>query len=122
MNRQMIIGNLGADPETRTTNSGTTVGTLRVAVNERVKKGESWEDHTEWFLVTVFGKLAENCAKYIKKGSKVYVEGKTRNEKYTKDGVEKYITKVLADNVTFLDSKSGPGSGMKPAADDDIPF
>jgi single-strand DNA-binding protein len=103
VNKWIGVANLGADPESRVSQSGTTVCNLRVATNERVKRGETWEDHTEWHRVVTFGKLAENCAKYLEKGRQVYIEGKLRTSKYTdKNGVEKYSTEIIADQVHFL--------------------
>lgn len=135
MNRATIIGNLGADLETRTTQGGSVIGNLRVATRERVKKGDEWVDHTEWHRVTLFGKTAENAQKYLKKGSQVAVEGKIRTNKYTdKEGVERYSTEIVADTIEFLGPREGraderdipdarPKNSKKPVEDDsDIPF
>lgn len=122
LNKVTIIGNLGADPETRTTASGAVVCNLRVAVNERVKKGDEWKDHTEWFRVVVFGKTAENCAKFLAKGRQVYVEGKLRANKWTdKDGVEKTTTEIVAFDVKFLGGgkKDGGGNGAADTGNND---
>jgi single-strand DNA-binding protein len=111
VNRVTLIGNLGADPETRSSTSGTTIATLRVATSERVKVGEVWEDHTEWHKVVAFGKLAENAARFLTKGRQVYVEGKLRTRKWQdKDGNDRYSTEIVADGIVFL----GGGSGERP--------
>jgi single-strand DNA-binding protein len=103
LNKAQIIGNLGADPETRSSQGGMTICNLRIATNERKKDGDSWVEHTEWHRVVCFDKLAENCAKHLSKGRQVYVEGKIRTNKWTdKDGVERFTTEILADDVRFL--------------------
>lgn len=124
----IIVGNLGRDPEVRFTQGGAAVCTLSVAVGERVKKGEAWEDHTEWFRVVVFGKTAESAGNYLQKGRQVYVEGKLRQKEYEdKDGTKKRSTEVIADVLQWLGGK-GEGGGAKPAAPtqaidaDDLPF
>jgi single-strand DNA-binding protein len=145
LNKVMIIGRLGRDPETRYAQSGMAICKLSVAVSSRVKKGDGWKDETEWFRVTTFGKTAENAAKYLQKGRQVYVEGRFKTEKYKdKDGVERTSTEVVADEVKFLGDKSGgasrpPSEPRPPAAkpddlgldeppasdgfvDDDLPF
>ena len=119
LNRSELIGNLGADPETR----GAVVR-MRIATNERVKgEGDTWKDHTEWHNVVAFGKLGETCARYLKKGAKVYVEGKMRTSRYTdKDGVERYSTEIRADNVLFLDSRREAEAEDPAEPGDGIPF
>ena len=134
VNKAMLIGNLGADPELKHTNSGTAVATLSVATTDKRKdQNGDFQDQTEWHRVNVWSKVAENCAKYLKKGSKVYVEGKIQTRKWEKDGVDRYSTEITAFTVDFLDPK---GSGnpqntgdYKPPAPsqvgpgmDDIPF
>jgi single-strand DNA-binding protein len=108
VNKVILVGHLGADPETRTTGGGTVVANLRLATSERVKQGDQWADHTEWHRVVAFGRTAENVARYLKKGRQIYVEGKIRTKKYTdKEGQEKYSTEIIADQIHFLGS--GPG-------------
>lgn len=112
INKAILVGNLGQEPEVKTTGGGSTVCTLSVATNERVKRGDNWEDHTEWHRVVCFGQLAENCGKHLAKGRQVYVEGKIRTEKWQdKDGVDRYTTKILADSVQFLGSRPEGGDG-----------
>lgn len=113
VNKAIIIGNLGADPEVRYTQSGTPVGNLRIATNERWtdRNGQS-QERTEWHRVVVFGKTAENCSKYLSKGRQVYVEGRLQtNEWQDKDGNKRYTTEIVANNVTFLSGGGGGGGG-----------
>jgi len=135
INKVILIGNLGADPETRTTAGGLTVANLRLATSERIKRDGEWVDHTEWFRVSVFGTTAENVARYCHKGKSLYVEGKLRTREYTdKDGNRRWSTEVVADVVKFLGGKSdergssggnsapGSGGGGWGGADDEVPF
>lgn len=127
LNKVQIIGSLGKDPELKTSQSGSSYANVSVATSERVKKGEEWADHTEWHRVTVFGRQAENLVKFCKKGKRIYVEGKLRTSKYVDDnGVEKFSTAILADDVKFLSaaekkdqSEDNHGSN---ATDEDVPF
>jgi single-strand DNA-binding protein len=103
VNKVIIVGNLGRDPEVRYSQGGMAIGKLSVAVTEKIKKGDEWEEHTEWFRVTVFGKTAENAAQYLAKGRQVYVEGRLKTEKYKdKEGVEKTSTEVVASTLQYL--------------------
>lgn len=112
LNKVVIIGNLGRDPEIKNTQSGTTVGRLNVAISERKKAGDEWVEHTEWVRVSCFGRTAENVGQYLSKGSKVCVEGRMSTTKYTdQSGVEKWSTEVVAHNVLFLDNASASGQG-----------
>ena len=122
INKVILIGNLGADPEARTAQTGTTVTKLRIATTERVKDRDgNWNDHTEWHRVTCFGKTAENTARFLRKGRQVFIEGRLRTSKYTdRDGVERWSTEIIADNVRFLGKKDeggyaeGPSQGYAP--------
>lgn len=108
MNRVILIGRLGADPETRTTQSGTVIANLRLATNERRKNGDTWEDATEWHRVTVFGKTAENVARYCQKGKQLAIEGRIQTRKYQdKDGNDRYATEIVADTVEFVGDAGG---------------
>lgn len=103
VNKVIIVGNLGKDPEVRYSNSGMAICKLSVAVTERVKDGDEWKEATEWFRVTLFGKQAENAGQYLQKGRSVYVEGRLKTEKYKdKEGVEKTSTEVVANTIQFL--------------------
>lgn len=110
LNKMQLIGRLGADPEVRHTTGGTAVCELNVAISDRRKVRDEWTDHTEWVRCVVFGKRAENVAKFLSKGSQVYVEGKLTTEKWEKDGITRYTTKVIVDDVQFLDGKKDGGS------------
>jgi single-strand DNA-binding protein len=106
INEVTLIGNLGADPDARFTASGEAVTELRLATSEgwTDKKGEK-QEHTEWHRIIVWGKAAENCAKYLKKGSRVYVKGSIRTRSYDdKEGNKRYVTEIKAFDVQFLDS------------------
>lgn len=112
INKAIIIGNLGADPELRYTQSETAVCNFSVATTDRYtdKDGERQES-TEWHRIVVWGKQAESCEKYLSKGKKVYIEGKIQHRSYEdKEGVTKYVTEIVANNVTFLSPK-GEGGG-----------
>jgi single-strand DNA-binding protein len=140
INSVVLVGNLTKDPELRHTPSGTAVTTLRVAVNDRVKRGEEWTDAAYYFDVTVWGRTAENCAQYLAKGRPVGVQGKlTWREWDAQDGTKRQAVEVVADNVQFLGSRDGGGDAGSPQfvtqgagqskddfssspADDDIPF
>ena len=113
LNRVMIIGNLGRDVELKYSQSGVAVGRLAVATSDSWTDAQGQkQEKTEWHNVTVFQKLAENCEKYLKKGSKVYVEGKLQTDSYEKEGQTHYSTKIIANVVQFLDSKeAGTGTG-----------
>lgn len=145
LNQCNFIGRLGKDVETRYMPNGEAVSSFSIAV------GSSWKDkagdkkeETEWVNITAFRKLGEICGQYLKKGSKVFISGRMKTDKYTdKEGIERYSTKVIAENMQMLDGKPGANSGTdddygssapaprqaaKPAAsnfndmDDDIPF
>ena len=150
VNKVILIGNLGADPETRYLPSGDAVTNIRMATTDVWKdKGGEKQEHTEWHRVAFFGKLAEIAGEYLKKGSPVYVEGRIRTRKWQdKEGQDRYSTEIVADRMQLLGSRGGgsepvarepkaaaaaeAGGGSKPAAkkggasfddmDDDIPF
>lgn len=114
VNKVIIVGNLGRDPETRYMPSGDAMTTIAVATTDRWKDKSSGEqkEQTEWHRITFFGKLAEIAGQYLKKGSQVYVEGSLRTRKYTdKDGIEKYATDIRADTMQMLGSRQGMGGG-----------
>lgn len=112
--KTIIAGNLGQDPEVKTTNGGTVICNMTVAVNERVKEKGEWVDRVEWFRCVLFGKTAENAGKYLSKGRQVLVEGKMRTRKWEKDGKTNYMTELIADSVTFLGSKNGDSGQRDP--------
>lgn len=113
VNKAIIIGTLGQDPEVRYTGSGTAITNISLATNESWTDKQSGEksERTEWHRVTFFGKLAEIAGEYLKKGRQVYVEGSLRTDKYTdKDGVERYTTKIIADQMQMLGGQGGSDS------------
>lgn len=115
VNKAIIVGNLGADPETREA-GGSTVCNFRVATNESYKDSTGMlVDKTEWHSVVAWGKLAEICGTYLKKGSQVCIEGSLQTRSYEKDGVTKYTTEIKAREMTMLSgSDSGDGAAGSP--------
>jgi single-strand DNA-binding protein len=113
INKVILVGNLGADPETRYTPSGTAITSIRIATSESWKDKQTGEqqERTEWHRVKFFGRLAEIAGEYLKKGSQVYVEGKLRTDEYEKDGIKRYSTDVIADEMQMLGSKGGGMGG-----------
>ncbi len=106
MNKVMILGRLGRDPELKYAPSGTAICSFSVATSESVKKGDSWEDKTEWHNIVVFGNTGESCSKFLKKGSLCFVEGRIQTRSYQdKDGNDRYKTEIIAGSVKFLDVK-----------------
>src|SRR3954465_12029881 len=114
INKVILIGNLGADPETRAIASGMTVANIRVATSENWKDKQSGEnkERTEWHNVAMFGRLGEIAGEYLKKGSKVYIEGSLRTRKWQdKQGNDRYTTEIIANEMQMLDSRGGGGMG-----------
>jgi single-strand DNA-binding protein len=135
INKVILVGNLGQDPETRNMPSGGAVTNISVATSEQWKDKQTGDqkERTEWHKVAFFGRLAEIAAEYLRKGSQVYVEGKLRTRKWQdRDGNDRWTTEVIADELQMLGSQESTGAaerGTKPAAgsyaeplDDDIPF
>jgi single-strand DNA-binding protein len=118
INKVILIGNLGQDPETRYMPSGSAVTNLRIATTESFKDKETGErqERTEWHSVAMFGKLAEISAEYLKKGSQVYIEGRLRTRKWQdKEGRDRYTTEIVADEMQMLGGRGGAGMGDPPA-------
>ena len=114
INKVILVGNLGADPETRYMPSGGAVTNMRIATSESWKDKQTGEqkDRTEWHNVAMFGRLAEIAAEYLRKGSQVYVEGKLRTRKWQdKDGNDRWTTEVIADEMQMLGGRGGAGGG-----------
>jgi len=111
VNKVILVGNLGADPEMRHTGGGTAICTFNLATSESWTDKQSGEkqERTEWHRVKIFGRLAEIAGEYLKKGRQVYIEGSLRTDKYTdKQGVERYSTDIIANEMQML---GGPGEG-----------
>jgi single-strand DNA-binding protein len=114
INKVILIGNLGADPETRAMPSGTTVANLRIATSEswRDKQSGEQQERTEWHRVALFGRLAEIAGEYLKKGSQVYIEGSLRTRKWQdKQGNERYSTEIIGNELQMLGGRGGSGAG-----------
>lgn len=108
LNKVMMIGNLGADPELRVTGSGTAVLNLRIAVTTTyLDRDNTRQERTEWANATVWGKRGEALSKFLAKGSRVYIEGELRTDSYEKDGEKRYATKVNVSELIMLDGKKG---------------
>ena len=138
VNKAIIVGNLGKDPEMRYTASGGAIANITVATSEEWKDKQSGEknEKTEWHRVTFFGKLAEIVGQYLHKGSKVYIEGRIETNKWQdKDGADRYTTSIIAKEMQMLDSKSSSSQSgnsapqkqqnepdFRPFNEDSIPF
>ena len=121
VNKVILIGNLGADPETKYMPSGSAVSNLRIATTESFKDRESGEqqERTEWHSVAMFGRLAEIAGEYLRKGSQVYIEGRLRTRKWQdREGKDRYTTEIIADQMQML---GGRGGGAAPAGESDAP-
>lgn len=135
VNKVILIGNLGADPELRYTSGGQAVADLRVATSRRWQgKDGSQQEDTQWHRVVVWGKTAEQCKEYLSKGRQAYIEGRLQTRSWEdRDGNKRYTTEVVAQQVLFLGGRGGPGASSEPPppsdqampsdlGDDDIPF
>jgi single-strand DNA-binding protein len=140
VNKAILVGRLGRDPESKFMTGGSAVCSFAIATDEEWKaKDGSKQKRTDWHNCTAFGKLAEICAQYLKKGSPVYVEGKIRTDAYEKDGQKRYATKIIVSEMQMLGKNEGHGEQRtqaeqvyEPAAEDvqvaeedlndDIPF
>jgi len=114
VNKVILVGNLGADPEVRYLPSGDAVANIRLATTDRYKDKQSGEfkEMTEWHRISFFGRLAEIVSEYLKKGSSVYIEGRIRTRKYqAQDGTERYSTEIVADQMQMLGGRGGAGGG-----------
>lgn len=111
LNKVMLIGNVGQDPELRYTPDGNPVANFSIAVNRKRKVGDEYKDETEWFNIVCFSRTAENVNQYLTKGQKVYVEGRFQSSEYVgQDGNQRKSFEVIANDVTFLSTKSEAGS------------
>jgi len=111
VNKVILVGNLGADPETRTSQAGNMIANLRLATSDRRKDREgNWTDHTEWHRVVCFGRTAENVAKFCRKGKQIYVEGRIQTQKWTdREGKDRWTTEIVANEIRFLGRKDDGG-------------
>ena len=131
INKAIVIGNLGRDPETRYTQAGSAITNFSVATSESWTDKQSGQkkEQTEWHNIACFGALAEIAGKYLRKGSKVYIEGKMRTSSWEKDGHKQYKTEIVARELQMLDSREAQSAQPAPqpafvddALDSDIPF
>jgi single-strand DNA-binding protein len=134
VNKVILIGNLGADPEIRYTQNGVAVANLRLATTEVWKKEGEKEEITEWHRVVAFARLAEICGEYLSKGSKVYIEGRIQTRKWEdRDGNPRYTTEIVAREMKMLSPKGAdqgqstykdeqPPLPDEPPMEDDVPF
>ena len=127
INKVILIGNLGADPELRYTSGGTPVADLRLATSRKFKgRDGGMQEDTQWHRVVVWSKQAENCKEYLSKGSQVYIEGRLQTRQWEdRDGNKRYTTEVVAETVQFLGGRGGGGGGgygePPPPDDEDAP-
>lgn len=135
VNKAIILGHLGKDPEIRYTQDGKAIANLTVATSEQWKKDGEKQEKTEWHRVVAFGRLAEIMGEYLKKGSQVYIEGKIQTRKWQdKDGQDRWTTEIVAGDMQMLGSKAQPNANQQAVDtghgdtsgpddfDDDIPF
>ena len=146
LNKVMLIGNLGADPEIKYSPSGTSISNIRLATSENRKNSDGeWEERTEWHRVVMYGRQAEICKDYLRKGSKIYVEGRLQTRSWDdQDGKKHYMTEVVGFNMVMLDPKGQdvsmnvpepqqssapdtdiipePTDDKSPEGEDDLPF
>jgi single-strand DNA-binding protein len=114
VNKVILVGNLGADPETRSMPSGMTVTNIRIATSEswKDKASGAQQERTEWHSIALFGRLGEIAAEYLRKGSQVFVEGKLRTRKWQdKQGNDRFTTEIIADNMQMLGGRAGGAGG-----------
>lgn len=123
VNKVILVGNLGKDPELRFTQSGTAVCSFSVATTEKwTDPTGNLKEQTEWHKITVWKKQAENCAKYLKKGSSAFIEGRLSTRSYEDQGGQrKYVTEIVAENVKFLGSAQRHGHEAPPIPNNSIP-
>lgn len=137
LNKVMLIGNLGKDPEVRYTASGQAVASFNLATSEKFKnKNGEQEERTEWHRITLWSRLAEIAGEYLSKGKTVYIEGRLQTREYEKDGIKRYTTEIVGEKMQMLSpkgersggdtssaTKTGGGNFEEPPfQDDDIPF
>jgi single-strand DNA-binding protein len=115
LNRVQLIGNLGQDPEVRSTANGKSVCNFNIATTESYKdQSGNWQDTTDWHRIVMWDYLADNAAKNLRKGSKIFVEGKLKTRSYEQNGVTKYITEIVANNMVMMGASQGGGGDIPP--------
>ena len=124
INKAIVIGNLGNDPEIRYSSGGDAIANMNIATTDsRKDKNGNKQEKTEWHRVVIFGKLAEICGEYLKKGSQVYIEGKLQTRKWTdKSSVDHYTTEIVADRMQMLGGNRKSDDSKSDDIDDDAPF
>jgi single-strand DNA-binding protein len=127
LNKVLLIGNLGADPEMRYTPNGNPVASFRLASSSSYTSGGERKQETEWFTVVTWNKLAETCNQFLTKGQQVYVEGRLHTRSWEQDGQMRYRTDVVANKVLFLSRPAGHEDGAtaestEPVETDELPF
>ncbi len=133
VNKVILIGNVGRDPELKALPSGTNLCKFSLATNESRFKDQNGEPHTEWHNIVAWGKLAQLASEYIRKGRQLYIEGRIRTRSYEKNGQKVYYTEIHADTIEFIGSRTdagggapasapGPVGGGFPDDNDDVPF
>ncbi len=130
LNKVMLIGRLGSDPEIRYTQDGTPVANFSLATDSPVKRGDQWESETEWHRIVAWRRLAEICSEYLSKGRLVYVEGRLRTRSWEdRDGNKRWTTEIIARDIQMLESRASGAEGSgedlqppEPPIEDDVPF
>jgi len=134
INKVILVGNVGADPDIRSTAAGNAVTNISIATSESWEKDGEQQERTEWHRVVFFGKLAGIVGEYVSKGSKLYIEGKLQTNEWEKDGVKRYSTEIVANEMQMLDKKEKKSNqetnqknqeepqNFQNFPDDDIPF
>ncbi len=134
VNKVILIGRLGADPEIRYTADGQPVATFRIATNEVWVKNGQKQERTEWHRIVAFGRLAEICGEYLSKGRQVYIEGRLQTRSYEdREGIKRFVTEIIAQNMQMLGSRKDtlnlgsepeiePSFESEPPPDEDLPF
>ena len=130
VNKVILIGRLGSDPEIRYTADGQPVATFRIATNEVWVKDGQKQERTEWHRIVAFGRLAEICGEYLSKGRQVYIEGRLQTRSYEdREGIKRFVTEIVALNMQMLGGRKDlsptpeiPSFGDEPPPDEDLPF
>jgi single-strand DNA-binding protein len=116
VNKVILVGNVGKDPEVRYTQTGTAVATFSLATSDRIKRNDQWEDRTEWHNIVAWGRTAETCGQWVKKGTQLFVDGRIQTRKWQdRDGNNRYTTEIVVNQMLLL----GRGQGQRPDAGQD---